>query len=150
MKRALSILLAISILIPNPIFVFAENTENSRETEEFIIRYDSDALMEQQTDNFSMIINEEENIETILENQLSNNDVLEIKDEVIVSDSIKTQLVALSTNNIEQTLIELNSISGIIYAEPNYRIYKTTSDPGFSNQWALNGTSEFGVNIEEA
>ena len=150
MKRIFSFLLVISIFISNSCFVLAETEENSVKLVEFIIRYDSDVVNNQQTNDIVTTINGNDTVEIILENQLSNTDDIEIKDEVTESDSIKTQLISLNTNNIEQTLNELNNINGVIYAEPNYRIYKASSEPYFSNQWALNGTSDFGINVDEA
>ena len=62
----------------------------------------------------------------------------------------KTQLISIESGEDKEIILaQLREIEGVEYAEPNYRI-ETMNDPGFSNQWGLNPSSTYNINIGDA
>lgn len=123
--------------------------ESQIETIEYIVRYDTEELLNR-AKNSSVSRNSEMTVEEILENNLSTASDVRLIDEIGIENEHTTKLFSIDTENKEETTYELNSIDGIYYAEINYKIHTLDSNPGVEQQWAINGTSDYGINLDNA
>lgn len=123
--------------------------ESQIETIEYIVRYDTEELLNR-AKNSSVSRSSEMTVEEILENNLSTASDVRLIDEIGIENEHTTKLFSIDTENKEETTYELNSIDGIYYAEINYKIHTLDSNPGVEQQWAINGTSDYGINLDNA
>ena len=150
-RRILAFIVSLVICVGNVnVLVNAEETE-STETIEYIIKYNSQELLSNAGGGPGSGGSGNLTVEQVIENNLSYAENIQIIDEIEDNDeSNNTQLLSISTSDRDLTDEELNAINGVYYAEPNYRIHTLDLDPGFIQQWAINGSSIYGINIDKA
>lgn len=139
LKKHFSLILSICMLLNavTEINVLAEDTQNSSENVELIIKYDTQIL-------------QKNNVELVLENAIDSAENIEIIDEIEnVEDNTVMQLVSMDVPENSMPENTVNAIDGVYYAEPNYSI-KLLNDPYFNSQWALDSNNQYGINIENA
>ena len=152
-KRILAFILSFGLCIGNISMVAKAEEEETGTTEiiEYIIKYNPQELLSGSGGDPQSGGSGNLTVEQVIENNLSYADDVQIIDEIEGNDEINnTQLISMSTSDMNLTDEELNTINGVYYAEPNYRIHTLDSDPGFVQQWAINGSSTYGVNVDKA
>ncbi|MDD6762735.1 MAG: S8 family serine peptidase, partial [Clostridiales bacterium] len=148
MKKIIATLISSSVLLSGlPMVSFAEDNA-SVQTVEYIIRYNSDELLS--NGNASGSDTDTSAIEKALENRLTCATDIQIIDEIESEEGQTTKLFSINTANGDELSSELNSIDGIYYAEPNYKIKSLDTDVGLSQQWAINGTNTYGIEAGKA
>ena len=148
MKRIIAALISLSMLLSGVSTVsFAEDVV-SVQTVEYIIRYNSDELLSNGTISGSET--DSSSIEETLENRLTGATDIQFIDEIESVEGHTTKLFSINTANEDELSSELNSIDGIYYAEPNYKIRSFDTDSGLNQQWAINGTNTYGIETEKA
>lgn len=149
-KKFMIWFLIICLLIPYTSFVAIAN-EQQIETIEYIVKYDSTAAAStpmMYSDNVKSTETVNRDIETIIEKELSTATEVSVIDSVVDQGNSGLQLISVKTTDGDETLNELNSVDGIVFAEPNYRIKKCDIDPYVDDQWGM--VSANGVNVELA
>lgn len=148
MKKIIAALISLSMLLSGvPTVSFAEDVA-SVQTVEYIIRYNSDELLSNGTISGSET--DSSSIEETLENHLTGATNIQIIDEIESVEGHTTKLFSINTANEDELSSELNSIDGIYFAEPNYKIRSFDTDSGLNQQWAINGTNTYGIETEKA
>ncbi len=143
MNKLISLLIVLSFLFSN-ITTYAEET--TTDTVEFIVRYRTEEI---RLNDFQNVSELSVFTEEFVSDKLTNIDDMIVVDTISNSETFEvTQLISLETTDVEKTTFELNSIDEVVFAEPNYKVYANDYDPGYSNQWAINNNSSYGVNIE--
>lgn len=150
MRKLLSIILSLVIIVGNGIAVFAQDNTPQYEQIEYIVKYNPQMLLSNSINTFSNTDTNITAIEGIFEDSLASADSFSIVDESAGNEDYRTELVVINSCNTEETTNELNNIEGVIYAEPNYEVYATTTEPSYENQWAINGSSDYGINANIA
>lgn len=147
-NRFVSILMSAAICMSSITITYADDTEYT-ETVEYIVRYNTDELLSA-GGNPETGGSGTATVEEALENNLTGATDIRTIDEFCNGEGHTTKLFSINTVNKDETYSELNNISGIYYAELNYKIHKLDADPGLSQQWAINGTNAYGINTEKA
>ena len=141
MSKKLALLLSASMFFTSAdITVFAEESQTTElKTIEYIIQYETNSITPFSSET-SFIEN--------LENNLTNTNNIEVIDEINSEEGSKINLISVNTADETKTTEELNETEGIVFAEPNYKVYAYENDTYYENQWGLNGS--YGISAENA
>lgn len=151
MKRLISLFTAAVLLMGSiTCLVYSESDLEEPGITEYIIKYDTQSVNEiavqkggKTAENFALRGSVEESFNAKLKSATDFTIIDELKEE---EDGTVIQLVSIDTTDTETALKELNSVEGVVFAEPNYPIHSCDNDPEFINQWSIND-SDYGIGI---